>query len=107
MIKYFDINDNLIDQSPKNHLRQFKVAEAYAIKNDGSRVDNPEFDLTEAKSEKNKEQKKKRQERFQKKSDALLLEIQAMGILGQDTTAKKLEWQTAYNKIKSGLPLVN
>lgn len=107
MIKYFDVNDNLIEQSPKNMLRAFKTIEAYAIKNDGSRVDNPAFDLTEAKSEKNKEQKKKRQERFQKESDTLLLEIQAMGILGQDTTAKKLEWQTAYNKIKSDLPLVN
>jgi len=106
-IKYFDFQDNLIEQSPKNMLRSFKAIEAYAIKNDGSRIDNPSLDLTAAKTEKNKDQKKKRQDRFQKESDAILLEIQAMEILGQDTTAKKIEWQTAYNKIKSDLPLVN
>lgn len=106
MIKYFDINDNLIDQSPKNALRPFAITEAYAMKN-GERIDNAEYNSNSAKAEKNKEQRKKRQERFQKESDTLLLEIQAMGILGQDTTAKKIEWQTAYNKIKSDLPLVN
>jgi hypothetical protein len=107
MIKYFDINDNLIEQSPKNMLRAFKVVEAYAIKNDGSRVDNPEFDLTSAKSEKNKEQRKKRQERFQKESDSILLEIQAMKLLGQNTTAKEQEFINTYNKIKSDLPMVS
>ena len=104
MIKYFDINDNLIESSPKNALRPFAVTEAYAIKN-GERIDNEGFNLNNAKSEKNKEQRKKRQERFQKESDSILLEIQSMEILGQDTTAKKAEWQTAYNKIKSELPL--
>ncbi len=104
MIKYFDFQDNLIEASPKNHLRSFKVIEAYALKN-GERIDNAGFDLTSAKSEKNKEQRKKRQERFQKESDSILLEIQSMEILGQDTTAKKAEWQTVYNKIKTELPL--
>ncbi len=104
MIKYFDFQDNEIETSPKNHLRTFRVNEKYAITNNG-RIDNADFDLTSAKSEKNKEQRKKRQERFQKESDSILLEIQSMEILGQDTTAKKAEWQTAYNKIKSELPL--
>ena len=100
-IKYFDINDNVTENSPKNAVRPFKPHEAYCMK-DGVRIDNASYSQTAQ----NIMTKEKRQKRFKEETDALLLEIQAMKILGQNTTAKEQEFANAYNKIKTDLPMV-
>lgn len=105
-IKYFDINNNVTEASPKNAVRPFKPHEAYCIK-DGVQINNDAYDLNTQKTANNIIIKEKRQKRFKDETDALLLEIQAMKILGQNTTAKEQEFTNAYNKIKSDLPLVN
>lgn len=105
MIKYYDIQDNLTEQSPKNALRPFKPHEAYCIK-DGVQINNETYVLSEQKTANNILIKEKRQRRFKEETDALLLEIQAMKILGQNTTSKELEFSNAYNKIKTDLPTV-
>ena len=104
-IKYFDINNNVTEASPKNAVRPFKPHEAYLIK-DGVRINNETHDLNSQKTASNLITKEKRQKRFKEETDALLLEIQAMKILGQNTTAKEQEFTNAYNKIKTDLPMV-
>lgn len=104
-IKYFDINNNVTEASPKNAVRPFKPHEAYCIK-DGVQINNETYVLSEQKTANNILIKEKRQRRFKEETDALLLEIQAMKILGQNTTSKELEFSNAYNKIKTDLPTV-
>lgn len=106
MIKYFDFLNNETETSPKNHLRAFMPNEAYLIKSDGVRIDNKDFNLSEAKAVKNYDVKQTRSKKYSTETDQLLLEIQAMEILGQDTTEKRNIFINAYSKIKSDLPLI-
>lgn len=103
-IEYFDFEENLTERSPKNMPRPFRPYEAFYI-HEGNRVENPDFDSSQAISNLNSEIKAKRISRYKKETDSLLLEIQAMQLLGMDPNGKIDEFKEKYNKIKEELAL--
>lgn len=103
-IEYFDFEKNLTERSPKNMPRPFRPYEAFYV-NGSETVQNPDFNIELARRNINQDIKAKRIARYKKETDSLLLEIQAMQLLGQDPNGKIDEFKNRYYKIKEELEL--